>query len=230
MVEVHDPYNFAPLVDPKYLVLGYLQEYMGRDIGPDQDEAAGIDVVSPTADERLRRVETFFPSEESLVDGFCEALTSWAAITGVELRLEVERGPQGHVTVLDPAANRLINSCYASASRVGLRGELGIHEGMFPEWPPVRSIEATQESVDARFSFLLGCHRRFGAGAEFLFSNSTHKLDLVVAFLQQIGCEWLETEWWTQTVPRLTKVRFTPSHLLAEWLEIDREPPPVARR
>ena len=75
--------------------------------------------------------------------------------------------------------------------------------------------------VDARFSYLLGCHRRFGNGAQFKFANAQHKVDLIIGFLEQLGCPRIQREWMTRTVPGVTWIRFEPTDALAQWLGID---------
>lgn len=223
MAEKIDPHDFEPLLEPKFLVLGLLFEYMGRDTGPAQDAAAGITVTSPSPDRRAQVAESFFPNEQHLVSGFCSALSAWGAFEGLDdLRLDVERGVQGHDTVLSEEAAALINSCYKDAPRSGLRGNALAHEGMFPK--PIRHSLLDAPSANSRFSYLLGCHRRWGNGSEFRFANAGHQVDLVVTFLEQVGCPWLQTEWRTETVPRITIVRFEPTEVLARWLNLDDSP------
>jgi hypothetical protein len=56
---------------------------------------------------------------------------------------------------------------------------------MFPE---IRSrVEYKPEEVDSRFSFLLGCHIRYGKNNSFELANAPHKVRLIIEFLERGG-------------------------------------------
>ena len=215
----HGRYEFEPLLDPKYLVLGYLNEYLGRDLGQQSDDAMGVvGLTDPTPAEREQIVERFFVNEAHVVEGFCDGLRDWATIEGADFALDVIRSESGHTSVHSARATSAINVCYAESSLSGPFGRAEIHEGMFPEW---EWRTPSKDCIDARFSYLMGCHRRFGNGVMFQFANASHKVDLLVWFLKQVGCPWTQVQTWNHTIPNLTRVHFEPTPTLARWLSID---------
>jgi len=78
---IENPYAFEPVPNPKYLVLGYLNEYMGRDTGAAQDAAAVITVTSSSPAERAEVVERFFPNENTSSRSSAMRLRNWVPLS-----------------------------------------------------------------------------------------------------------------------------------------------------
>ena len=212
-IKIIDNSKYIPTLDPKYVVLGFLDEYMGHRIHPGSDW-----------------VESFYPheNENHLVKEFCDWFTAWGNNEEKKISLEIKYSEQGHVSISSEEAANLLNKCYSyrlDKTRIyqdnqgnGYHTEIAyVSEQMFPK---LKGYAFLPEIVDSRFSFLFGCYRRYGTGNEFCFANASHKVDLVLEFLEQLRCEWLQKEWHTNTAPRVSRIRFSPTIHLAKLFGI----------
>jgi hypothetical protein len=85
-------------------------------------------------------------------------------------------------------------------------------------FPPLTSPEYKHEEVDPRFSFLLGCHIRYGKSNSCTLANSRHKVELLIEFLEQLGASWIRWSWTTRTAPRGHVIEFGPDPVLTRFL------------
>ena len=95
-----------------------------------------------------------------------------------------------------------------------------IRTEMFPE---MLSREYKPDEVDCRFSFLLGCHIRYGNNNSFKFWNATHKVRLLIQFLERLGATWINWSWSVNRAPVGHRVEFGPDAVLTRFLGLKGE-------
>jgi hypothetical protein len=174
VIRVIDNSTYVPRAIPTYVALGFLEEYGGRNIVEDGET-----------------VETFFPGEsESIRRRFVSVLHDVAREKDIVAQIHQEVGPYGHVAIISPELTTWLNSLYlpvfdAASNFIDSQGRsrrstyANIRAEMFPE---IRSREYRPDEVDCRFSFLLGCHVRYGKNNSFKLANAPHKVKLIIEF------------------------------------------------
>ena len=214
-IRVVDNSTYVPNVIPTYVALGFFEEYMGR----------GWIEGSET-------VERFYPGEKQLVPRFVSILHDVAAERKMTTQIRQEVGRQGHVAVISPELAAYFNGLYPLAQSRGVKYPpdsdgceqhvMGaeIRTEMFPEMP---SREYKPDEVDCRFSFLLGCHIRYGNNNSFELPNATHKVQLLIEFLERLGAEWISWTWTVNRAPRSNRIEFGPDAVLTRFLRLKAE-------
>jgi hypothetical protein len=214
-IRVIDNSAYVPNVIPTYVALGFFDEYPGR---------RGV--------EGSETVERFYPGEKQLVPHFVSILHNVAAERKITTHIRQEVGRQGHVAVISPELAAYFNGLYTLAQSRGVTYSpdsddceqpvmcAEIRAEMFPEMP---SREYKPDEVDCRFSFLLGCHIRYGNNNSFQFANATHKAQLVIEFLERLGAKWISWTWNVNGAPRSNRVEFGPDAVLTRFLELKEE-------
>jgi hypothetical protein len=174
-IRVIDNSAYVPNVIPTYVALGFL-------------------VGSET-------VERFYPGERQLVPRFVSILHDVAAERKMTTQIRQEIGSQGHIAVIPPDLAAYFNGLYPLAQSRGVTYPpdsdgcqrrvmcAEVRTEMFPE---MLSREYKPDEVDCRFSFLLGCHIRYGNNNSFKFANATHKVRLLIQFLERLGATWIK--------------------------------------
>lgn len=200
-----DHLGYCPVIDPKYVVLGMLDEYMGR----------------PPRIENSTRVESFYPAEKEIADKFFEYLAKFLKNESVEADVARTLGPHGHHIFESKEVMEFINNIYAENFINSFYGPVhGISESMFAQLSERFFLNYEVEPVDCRFSYLLGAYIRYGRNNTFEFANATQKVDLIVNFLERLGAKWLSKSWSIGGVPRCTIIQFGPDDVLARLFGI----------
>jgi hypothetical protein len=207
-IRIIDNSAYAPKVIPTYVALGFLDEYGGRWIV-----------------EGGERVETFYPNEEAQAERFISVLEDVVREKNIVTNIRQEVGRQGHIRVISPELTGWLDSLYrprfdGERTFTGVDGpkrrtNAHIRAEMFPA---LTSPEYKHDEVDCRFSFLLGCHFRYGKSNAFTLSNAQHKVELLVEFLEQLGAPWIRWSWTTRTAPRSHVIEFGADPILTNFL------------
>ena len=209
-IRIVDNSDYVPQIDPTYVALGFMDEYTGRSVY-----------------EGGETVERFYPGEANLVPRFVAVLEEIAERNGIRTRIRQEIGPQGHIAVISRELSAHLDNLYrpdfsaAASVATDLNGRkwryviVGVDATMFPS---MRSRQWRPEEVDCRFSYLLGSHIRYGEDNAFRLANATHKVELIIAFLESLGAAWVEWSRSLRTVPMCHRVRFGPDAVLARAL------------
>jgi len=190
-IKIVDNSGYRPTIDPTYVVLGMFNEYFGRLTGWSTPDL----------------VERFYPKEEDTARKFVTYLHEMAAQHHIETKIDVSREPRGHWIISSPELAKFLRDMY------GEHG--GICESMFPSIPKRRRFQYEKEPVDCRFSYLLGAHLRYGKDNAFQFANASHKVDLIIAFLELLGADWISKAWTIDGAPTCVVIRFGPDEILA---------------
>lgn len=214
-IRLIDNSAYIPNIIPTYVALGFFEEYLGR----------GWIEGSET-------VESFYPGEKQLVPRFVSILQDVAAERKMTTQISQEVGNQGHIAVISPELAAYFNGLYPLAQSRGVTFTpdsdgcerpamcANIRAEMFPE---MLSREYKSDEVDCRFSFLLGCHMRYGNNNSFQFANATHKAQLVIEFLERLGAKWISWTWTVNRAPRSNRIEFGPDAVLTRFLDLKEE-------
>ena len=210
-IHVIDNSAYVPKVIPTYVALGFLAEYAGRNL------VEGGEIV-----------ETLFPSERQHVRGFVSILQDIAGEQNIATHIRQEVQPSGHIAIISRELTAYLDSLYLpmlddasnftntnGRKRRSMRAR--IRAEMFPE---IRSREYKPDEVDCRFSFLLGCHIRYGTNNSFKLANAPHKVQLIVEFLERLGASWIKWSWTIGTAPVGHRIDFGPDAVLSRFLEL----------
>lgn len=157
-----------------YAVIGFLEEYMGRSITQDSD------LVEHFWVNETKKADIFEKYLIRLIDEFC--LQTF-------LRREIS---EGHTYFLSLEIAQLINSFYLKYYLTGTDSNgnpaYTTGQGFFQE--NTGKISADVFPIgdrEAKLSYLIGVHQRYGEENMFLFANAYHKAQLVYRLLQELG-------------------------------------------
>ena len=87
--------------------------------------------------------------------------------------------------------------------------------------PGAIEMPVKPEEVDCRFSYLLGSHIRYGKGNSFKLANASHKVKLIIEFLESLGASWIRWSWTVGTAPVGHRIEFGPDAVLTRLLALD---------
>jgi hypothetical protein len=157
-----------------YAVLGFLNEYIGRTITQDSD------LVEHFWVNETKKADLFEKYLIRLVDEYC---------LQTSLRREVS---EGHTYFLSTEITQLINSLYLQHHLTGTDSNgnpaYTSGQGFFQQNTGRISVEIFPASDrEAKLSYLIGAHQRYGEENMFLFANAYHKAQLVYQLLQELG-------------------------------------------
>lgn len=210
----------APRVLHDYVVMGMINEYMGRRCVEGGDH-----------------VESFYPNERVAADSFESHISACLVARGVSTLLQREKGSEAHILFRSRPATALVDSWYSPDYSNASGSELTF-EGMTRRTVSVESLPrrhfrglpaqpyGDMDAIDQRLSYILGAWIRYGKGSSFRFSNSQGKVELVREFLLTMRCP--EVAWRTlgDTVPTGHTLKYTPTPVLAAFLGISMNPSP----
>jgi hypothetical protein len=199
-----------------FRTLGMLDEYLGRDIVEDSDLVEHFYKSEPQAAEAFRRVTTQLAAEQ-------------------QMRPPAPEQTGGHIYFRSRALAERLNNCYAYTMTGG-----SLREG--PNRVMLRSASGTlpitlfkrsgEERIDPAgglsdnvlyrrraLAYVSGAWRRYQRGADFVFANAQQKAALVSNLLSDLGARHVTVESTIGFIPQTNTVHFTPTPLIAEWLE-----------
>ncbi|MCU0534362.1 MAG: hypothetical protein MUD14_10765 [Hydrococcus sp. Prado102] len=157
-----------------YAVLGFLNEYIGRTI------AQNGDLVEHFWVNETKKADIFEKYLMCLVDEYC-------------LQTSVRREmSEGHTYFLSAEITELINSFYLKHNLTGTDSNgnpaYTTGQGFFQQNTGRISADVfPSEDREAKLSYLIGVHQRYGEENMFLFANAYHKAQLVYQLLQELG-------------------------------------------
>lgn len=157
-----------------YAVLGFLEEYIGR-----------------TITQNSNLVEHFWVNETKQADIFekylIRLIDEYCLQTSLH-RVVVEE----HTYFLSPEITQLINDLYLQHDLTGTDSDgnpaYTTGQGFFQQNTGRISAEIFPPGDrEAKLSYLIGVHQRYGEENMFLFANAYHKAQLVYQLLQELG-------------------------------------------
>jgi hypothetical protein len=208
-IRIIDNSAYTPKVIPTYVALGFLDEYLGRGIVEDGE-----------------RVESFYPNEQAQAEHFISILEDVDREKDIVTNIRQEVGRQGHISIISRELTGWLDSLYlprfdGGMTLTGVDGmkrrstKAYVRAEMFPA---ITSREYRHDEVDCRFSFLLGCHFRYGRNNALTLFNAKHKVELLIEFLEQLGAPWIRWSWTTRIAPRNHVIEFGPDPVLTKVL------------
>lgn len=157
-----------------YWVLGFLDEYVGRQAIDDGDLVETLYCNEHDKLERLRTMLRRLLREQRLTDDLREEL--------VQECLPVFRSAE---------LARELNSMYVSREAVGMFDTSG---GRRRQIVVLKATQAMFERVgdNERVAYLAGAYYRYGHEGAFVFANAGHKADLIADLLDAVGVKAIE--------------------------------------
>jgi hypothetical protein len=198
--------------DTVFLVLGMLDEYLGRQFVEDDD-----------------RVERFYPHEQQVAEVFQRLLVKLAKEQGLqeEARKEVVAG--GLVFFYSRQIADRLNSCYTYQLSTGsmVPGSDGKYKraasGSLQMSLFMKSARerASDELLSRRraLAYITGAWLRYGRGSDLVFANAHDKAMLIAQLLTMLGCRNVRLESTFGQIPQTNTVRFDPSEELSSRIE-----------
>jgi hypothetical protein len=181
------------VIDPLYFVLGFLNEYDGRHVTPENADF----------------IEFLYSEEEHMVEFFQGWLEKLAQQKGLVTPIEIERNEGGWTIFRSRQLAALINGCYKDARS-------GLFEGSLDMFASHHLFE--EKGRIEELSFLAGAHARFGAEGILRIANAQHKVDLIARLLGQFGCQKMAVTYYPGYVPRVFVLSFEASKEISDWL------------
>jgi hypothetical protein len=91
-------------------------------------------------------------------------------------------------------------------------------------FPDITIREFHQAAVDSRFSYLFGVYLRYGREPfKYRIANSSHKIDLIVEFIEDLGREWVQVYRSLRRVPAVFEISFGPGSVFKRFFETNYE-------
>ncbi|WP_444996284.1 hypothetical protein [Aliikangiella sp. IMCC44359] len=210
-IQIIDNSKFQPNTDIKFLVLGMLDEYMGRNI------TLGSNVV-----------EHFYPNEGVVANIFADYLKSLASELNIETTIEIEKGEDRHLYVKSKEMSNFLISLYKSNTKeasdfTDAEGKkwqqvnLEVDQSMFPE---MKNRQFSNQEMDSRYSYLYGAYIRYGKeGFKYRFANSSHKVKLVMNIIESLESDWVQMRKYLRGAPTTYEIEFGPSEVTKKFFE-----------
>ena len=204
--------GFVPVLEPQWVVLGMLNEYLGR------SAIDGGDTV-----------ERFFVDERPLADLFAKYLTLYANSIGVDPSgISVVRVETGHSYVTSAAMNARVNALYRF--NYELDRLMTMPDGKklrfmqvaldIEDFPKRTSMLYQALEMNPRFSYLYGVFLRFGLdGLVVKMANASRKIELIKRVLEEVDVEWVEHRYWLGGAPTVSRIAFGADERLSKFLQ-----------
>ena len=204
--------DFVPTLDPAFVVLGMISEYMGRQ-----------------AIEGGKTVERFYVDERPVADLFASYLVRYAERLCIDSReISVTHGDSDHSYVESKRMNDQVNALYRFEYQdeqviTMLDGERlrCAHVALsIDDFPQKRSMLYEPDAMDARFSYLYGVLLRYGTeGGVIRIANASEKVELVQQVLVDLDVHWISHRYSVGTAPCCHEVSFEPRPRLVSFLD-----------
>jgi hypothetical protein len=203
--------------DTVFVVLGLLDEYLGRGFLEDDD-----------------RVERFYCDEHDKAALFRRLIVRLAQEQGLDPTIRDETIQGCLIAYHSKAIADRLNSCYSYQMTSGtiapgadgtyrrtatasLGDSLFLRSGLGAG----RGNGLADEAFHRRraLAYLAGAWNRYGRGADFGFANSHDKAALIAELLSHLGCQGVRLETITGGAPNANIVHFEPTAEVKTWLE-----------
>lgn len=198
VIQHSDNDEFAPTLDPAFVVLGMINEYVGR------QAIEGGDTV-----------EGFFPDERPVADLFATYLLLYAPKLSIDSpKISVNHALTGHSYVESKRMNDQVNALYrfeypddqviTMLSGQQLRCAhvaLGVDD-----FPKKRSMLYEPEAMNARFSYMHGVLLRYGREDGLIrIANASEKVKLLQQVLVDLDVHWISHRYSVGGAPVATR-------------------------
>jgi hypothetical protein len=204
--------DFTPTLDPAFVVLGMIDEYMGR-----------------RAIEGGTIVERFYPDERPVAGLFANYLLQYAARIGIDSpEIFVTHAETGHLHVESRRMNDQVNALYrfeyADDQVITMLDGQRLHCAhvalSIEDFPKKRSMLYEPEAMNARYSYLHGVLLRYGRedGAIHI-ANASEKVKLLQQVLADLDVLWISHRYSVDGAPCCHQVSFEPRPRLVSFLD-----------
>lgn len=188
-----------------FFVLGFLDEYLGRNI------VEGDDLV-----------ERFYCNEPGKVPVFRRQLERLAQEQGLKAEIRQET-IQGCLTLVRSLVlAEAVNAMYRKREEPPIEQSWttdaeGRHRRLGTLWIDDQVFLGVER--DLKFAYVAGAYARYGTSDSMRFANSQHKVTLLVALLKELGSSNIRTASTEGFIPQGNTINFRPSAALRTWLD-----------
>jgi hypothetical protein len=183
-----------------YFLLGFLDEYLGRNIVEGSD-----------------RVERFYCNEHDKAELFLKYLRKLTNEQDIKRQIRKETLQKCLISYHSRDVSRFINSFYwfELSDRRRALGDDGEYKRTARAYTSVQVFG--QSCRRCKLAYLAGAYSRYGVGNSFRFANSYRKAALVSDLLVEFGCTKVHIESTQGLAPQINQVFFEPSPEIEEW-------------
>lgn len=213
VIQKSDNDDFIAVLEPKFVVLGMINEYRGRQ-----------------AVEQGSMVERFFPDERPLADLFAKYLILYGASLHIDsAEVSVVQAETGHSYVESKRMNAYVNALYKFEFEMdrfitlpdGLQHRIADVVLTIEEFPKKKSMLYRSSEMNPRFSYLYGVVLRFGGeGSAVKMANASEKIELIKQLLEDLDVEWINHRYSVGGAPRIHEVTFGADRKLTQFLQL----------
>lgn len=208
---VGKPQSYHPTVSTVFVILGYLDEYWGRQL---------IDVGD--------KIEHFYPEEVAAANSFERLLNVLRDERRLTTNIERRIDSQGHITFYSQEITALVDSYYElyyDGQTYGLANGKPQRFAFlsYQVFKTLSSVRLESGDYDERFSYLLGAYQRYGTDTTMRFANATPKAELVARLLREVSCEYVAWKFWQKGAPFINEIEFEPTDDLIDFFGLQRD-------
>ena len=202
-IKVVDNTRYKPKLVPVYVLLGMVDDYLGRSADRDDD-----------------LVERFYPDETAVAKLFMRYARRVKPAGRPNAPPLLRTESSGHMQVVSKRIKASVEA-YFDAPVTGTpwsgRTSMELSQTAFPKvtYGRYRPVE-----MDPRFSYLYGAYLRYGRDEPFEYelANSVGRVRLIKQFLTELDAEWVSHKFWVRTVPTRNQIAFEPAAILGGLL------------
>ena len=213
VIQRSDNDNFIPILEPQFVVLGMINEYLGR-----------------RAIEDGSTVELFYADERPLADLFAKYLILYGTRLHIDsAEVSVVDAPTGHSCVESRRMNAHINALYKFEFEIdrfitmpdGEKHRIADIALTIEGFPRKTSMLYRSSEMNSRFSYLYGAMLRFGReGLVIKMANASQKIELIKRLLGELDVEWVGHKYTVGLVPTCHEVTFGADGKLTKFLQL----------
>ena len=213
VIKKSDNDDFMPILEPKFVVLGMINEYCGR-----------------RAIEDGSTVEYFYADERPIADLFAKYLILYGTSLHIDsAEVTVVQAVTGHSCVESRRMNAHINALYKVEFETdqfitmpdGQEHRVAHVDLTIEEFPRKTSMFYRSSEMNPRFSYMYGVLLRFGSeGLVIKMANATQKIELIKQVLEELDVEWVDHKYSVGGAPRCHEVTFGADSKLTRLLQL----------
>lgn len=213
VIQKSDNDGFVPALEPKYVVLGMMDEYLGR------QAIDGGDVA-----------ERFFTNELSQAHLFTKYLFLCASALEVETdSISLSHAETGHSYVKSREMNEYINSWYNfefppdnTITLLDGRTHRIAYVGLtIDEFPQKKSMLYRPSEMNSRYSYIYGVFLRYGTeDLTIRIANASQKIALIKHVLEDLDVDWISHKYYLGGAPTCNEITFGADCKLKKLLDL----------
>lgn len=199
-IKLIDNTSYVPLLVEEYVLLGMLEDYLGRNAGLNDD-----------------LVDQFYPAERGAVRFFLDHVALLEP--SISAPPYIQTLGTGHIRIISAELKARLEAFYEGpVSNTPWEGRTSMRLSS-AAFPVITSRQFVRSEMDPRFSYIYGVYLRYGKGEHHIeLANSSDRVELLKNFLVDLDSEWVSHKFTVKSVPCRNSIDFEPSQPLAALL------------